>query len=574
MAVDDADYEPNNDMENAIEIAAGTYEGLTFTDTTDEDDWFYVDLAVGEVLRVEMEVTNGVDGDYFYLNFKDENSTFIDWDGFYYYDSPDEFDDVLGDLYYYAEEDAITVYIWCEYTGSHTGGATYNLSVEVFDAKTTPKFEYGVAVEDELEFNIANNVELTASDAVYDLFQEIYDNETLNMTDNPFKEGLNIKTVVQDILDFISDSVDLQFTISDIYNMDFHEGISTDFIEGDIAAKVDEEYTEPTALVEAKLYEFLNLTEPYLTTDAFNDLEDAVNSMIDDLDDVDPEDFQDMILVTQGYFDNISDFLELGSIAELDNGTTFPAWPDEHYVPFISRLISKSMSYVSSIVSLLGSAELCYPTDFSFANWYQFGLDAYSFMQAYAEQEGEEIPAIMDYSIEDILNNVGVTAFHVNDQSIGITWSLSGIDFNEVEDMIEYTSGDLEDDLAEELAYAGITLEDTTLVVSMALEYDEDMVLASVANYVEISITLTDSGLPSELAGLDGETISISSSQNVLRDGYKAPTVEQINEGDLGEARNMGGGIFANIPGYSAALIGLISLVSLSGLVIRMKRRH
>ncbi len=565
-ALDDSDYEPNNDLANAAVITTGVHTGLTLSSSTDEDDWFKIELSEGMAISVDMEVTDSDDGNYFYIRLTNENESFLDSDYFSYY-TDNEYGDNSGNVSYYADDSTLMVYIQCHYSFWNTNDATYTLRINIFDPKGDAKFSYGIETGEDLIYTASNNIDLQASSNFYnEVGGYIVDQIEDDAGEDVFSNSFNFSHFMGDLLDFFSMDVDLKFSISDIYNLDLQQNNrSTDVIEGSIMMGNNDNWVLPSAYMAGKLEELNSTFEPYFDPDFYDNFQPILNDSITELNDVEATDFEDLPLSVHTYFENVTDAIGI-SVDPLDDGTEFPAFPNEHYLP-----ISPSIFGFYSIFSLFSNVELCYPTDFSFLDWYNWGLDVYNFSAQYAEQEGEDIP-VFEHSIQDLFAIGGISSFHVDKQSIGFVWSLNGIDFDALEDILNYTDGDLEDDLTTELANQGIDYNNSGISVSFAVEYNSDMVLASYAQYVDMTIAFENTSITD--FNIDGETVRFSISQTLVREGYEAPTSEQIQDGELGENRDLGGGgFFSNIPGAPIEMISFASLVSLIALVYLIKRR-
>lgn len=575
VAVGDADYEPNDTWGTAAEITEGTHTGLYLEDSNDEDDYFSIDVPAERAISVKMLVEESEEYNDFYLSIENTDSSLEDSDSFTYYADPED-DENYGEVFLYFDA-ADTAYIHCEWDYFNSGNATYTLIIDIFNPIGDAKFEYGIAEDDQLVYTISNSMGFTASSDFYSTMEDyIVTGIEDQAGQTVFASDFDLENFTTNFLDFISDSVDAQLTVTDIYNIDYGQDISTDVMEGDVLVDVDGEYVLPPEYTIAKLNEFKTLIEPYLDADMYENLTDVIDEGITEMENADASDFEDLPFNTNAYFNNLSSYLDLGDMATLDNGTVFPALPSEHYFPlgdFLAPMYSLGTAMMSMTTGIFGSAKICYPTEYSFGDWYNFGMDTYDYMLAYADQEGENITE-SEYTFQELLGIMGVSTFYVDDTSIGISWSMNAADFNEIEDILNYTDGDLEGDFEEELQDMGIDYENSAAAFSFALEYDSDMVLASVAYYIDLTIVLDQQGLPTDLAILDDEILEISIGESMVRDGYVAPTKDQINDGEVGENRNLGGGFsLSNIPGYSFLFIGLISIVSTFAIIQRIYRR-
>jgi len=565
-------YEPNDVQGDAASIGEGTYTGLTF-DVTDMTDWYVVSVGAEMAISVEIEITYSNEGYYYYLDLE-ENTNFIwDYDGIRYTTTPSESDDNLGEATIFCKEAAdvyINVYTF------YSSDATYTMTIDVFDPKGSQKFEYGITTDDTLVYTLSNTVDFEASDNFYTEIEELIRSE---VTDEEYyyvvASDFSLQDFTADMEAFISTSVDLQFDITDIYNYDLGGDFSVDLIEGSIRMDVDGNWELPSTWGLTKIEEFKTMIEPYMNSTTYtDDLEPEIDFGISEIETATVADFDDLPLSSHTYFNDVNDFIPFDEF-DISNvtGNTMPTYPYNHYIPIGGLMPMGGMMMTSTIFSAFTSASLCYPTTFSFDELYQYGRDIYNYSTILADELGEDVPPFA-YTIDQLLEIGGISTFHVDSQSVAIVWASTALNFNTLDALLEYTEGNLESDFADELLYYGIDYENSAASVSFALEYDSDMVLASVASYIDITLAIdgTEQNLPSGV-DLDGEIVTISLIQSLVKDGVKAPTIDQINEGDIGEERNLTGGFdFSSIPGYSGLFVGLISIVSTSVLIFRKRR--
>ncbi|MHA1673927.1 MAG: hypothetical protein ACTSYI_09885 [Promethearchaeota archaeon] len=560
-------YEPNDTSFTAASITEGTYTGLTFN-ATDLLDWYEISVPAGNFISIEVEITGADDGNFYYLEIEGVwNGEFDDdADGFYYYIAPDENDDTIGNILVFCE---VATDILIEVTSYYATETNYTMTVDIYDPIGTPKFDYGIAEGDDLIYTLSNTLDFEASSAFYTEVQDYTESE-VNESEyySVVATNFSLEEFVGDMEDFISMSVDLKLDITDIYNFDMGEEYSFDWIEGDVRMGSEGVWELPSDYAVTKMEELKTMIEPHMNSTTYTDeAVPEIDDVIDHLETATTAEFNDLPLSGHTWFEDVNDFVGFSEL-DIANDSVFPTYPFDHYLP-----LGGFMEMGSSVFSAISSVSLCYPTEFNFAELYQFGLDVYDYADALAVELDEDL-AVFDYTVDELIAIGGISAFHVNNQSIAISWALNGVDFSTIDTLINYTEGILENDFEEELADINIDYDNSAAVFSMALEYDENMVLISATQFVDLSIAIAGQGLPTGL-DLGGEIITLSMEQSLVREGAVPPTIDQINEGELGEERNTSGGFdLSSIPGYSGLFVALISIASTFMLISRKKRTN
>lgn len=560
-------YEPNDYSFEAASITEGTYTGLTLN-STDYTDWYVVSVPAEMFLIVEIEITGADDGNYYTV--QTEDYWYGEWDdnsdGFYYFDSPTESYDTFGDIIVFCDVATDIYFKVYSYSSSDTN---YTMIVDVYDPIGAPKFDYGIAEGDELIYTLTNNVDFEATSAFYTAVQDYTESE-VNESEYYYvvAPDFSLENFVGDMETYISMSADLKLDITDIYNFDMGEEYSFDMIEGDIRMGNDGVWELPSDYAVTKMEELKTVIQPHMNSTTYADeAVPDIDEAITQLETATTAEFNDLPLSGHTWFDDVDDFVGFSEIA-IANDTVFPIYPFDHYLP-----IGGFMKMGSTVFSTITSVSLVYPTEFNFAELYQFGLDVYDYADALALELGEDI-SVFDYTVDQLLAMGGISAFHVNNQSVAISWALNGVDFDTIDTLINYTEGILENDFEEELASINIDYENSAAVFTMALEYDENMVLVSAAQFVDLSVAIAGQGLPTGL-DIGGEIISLSFEQSLVREGYVPPSETQIQEGELGESRNLTGGFdLSSIPGYSGLFVALISVASTFVLISRKRREN
>ncbi len=575
-------YEPNEDSSNAAQIGEGTYEDLTLLES--DYDWFQLEISADRAVKVTLELTDFFNTDYYvYLRlYREVDNYYNDYytiGSDYIYGYRDETSGIASAS---LDEDA-TVYIQV-YASNMLGEIEYELTVETFSPYGDVAYEYGVETEDELIYTATTNFEFFASDNFYYEVEDFIDDSLYDMGyDDMLSNDFTMEGMIQNFSSFISNSHDFQIIIDDLYNIDLQEGeMSRDYIVGSLRMGQDGVWQLPSDYLADQYEDWESILEPFLDPDAFDDFEDEMDSYVNDLRGLDEEEFSDLTFVSNYYIYNSTEYFGLDNIDELDNGDPFPDLPMENFFPFTFDdyyYYYYDMDYANYYINQFTSfAPLCYPKEFSFEEYYDFGVAAYGYAQALEEQriEEEEIYSIrpdLSFSIDELINMFGITSFNVDKQSIAATWSVNALDFNDLEDLFGWSdSNDMQTEFEEWLTYMGVDYDSSSAYISMAIEYDKNMVLASVALYVDFTVGFDMEYFP-ETLDLSGETVSISFSQFFTKEGLEPPTKDQIAEGEVGGERNLQDNLFGMIPGFSGQLIGAISAIAVISLLLRMKKR-
>ncbi|RLI63580.1 MAG: hypothetical protein DRO88_09490, partial [Promethearchaeia archaeon] len=447
LALSDDDFEPNDDFNSAVSITTGVHNGLTLSET-DLYDWYKIEVPKNMAIKAKMEVITESPSNNFYLLYLylDENKI-VASDVIF---SNSENEGLIGEVAYINQFSTQQIYIACLFNPLYyTAHAEYTLTIEIYDPKSDAVFNYGIDTGDVLVFAESNNIDITASPQFYNEIGALYiDKIESEANESVFSNNFNFSNFVDKLMEQISLNFYAQFSISEIFNLDLYsdDNMSTDIIEGSVLLGNDGNFMLPSEFAADQMEDFKTTFEPYFDSNFFNDnIEPIIDDALNELNNETAEDFQNLFLSSHRYFDNLTDALYL-SVDPLDNGTTFPALPNNHYVPFNSLINPTGFFNIFALFNLVSSTPICYPTDFSYVEWYNWGLDAFDFAKAYADQENEDVEAFA-YSFQQLMNIGGISSFHVDKQSISFVWDLNGVDFDKIDDLMNYTEGDLENDL-------------------------------------------------------------------------------------------------------------------------------
>ncbi|MHA1673928.1 MAG: hypothetical protein ACTSYI_09890 [Promethearchaeota archaeon] len=436
------------------------------------------------------------------------------------------------------------------------------------EPKNGPKFNYGINQGDELIYTFSSTGDLEVSDNFYTVIQNFMESELPTIYFENVASDFSFQALEADMEDLINTSVDIKLDITDIYNYDTNAEYSEDIIEGSIRLGNNEIWELPSEYLVSKIEEYKTLLQPHMNTTTYNDeIEPEIDALISDIENAAPEDFDSLTLSSHKWFENASEFLDLEAIAT-SNLTVFPTYPFDHYIPLGFGEVLMPMSI--NISSIIESVTFCYPTEFNFEDLYQYGRDLYQYAEVLTEESGEDVP-VLNYTIDELLEIGSISTFHVDPQSVAIYWTLSGVDFDSLFALMNYTSGDPENNYFANVAEILIDKNNSAAAVSLALEYDENMVLASFAIYVDLAITIDGMELPTGLE-LDGEIVNLSFFQSIVKKEEEAPTEQQIQEGEVGDDRLSNDTSTSKIYGYSGLVVVLISVAS--ALVLISRKKH
>lgn len=572
---EDDEYEENDDWDQAALLTEGTYTGLKLLDT-DGTDYFKIVVPSMQMVKV----VGSQDSPYSNWVYLDLATYEEDYNYYEYEDGTSFYSEESDVMYFNPFQDDMTVFIKVN-SWLFSGEITYNLELDLIDPVVDAYYEYGIAAGDDLDFTSTATFDFEASSEFYDEVETVMVAELeAEYGDDIFADDFDLEAMIADVEAIIGEPINIRFLIQELYGLnleDFDEDMAEylevlDVIQGDVRFETTDGYDLPPMWLSERAEGAAATMEGYFDADFWTDMgvEDGLDDFQDELANASEEDFNDLLLASHiKTTEPIADIAEDEGI-ELANGTTIPAPPMEYYMPgVITGMLFNDMGP--------GTTPMCFPTDFSMQDYWLWAQDLAEWFAIYYEEEtGEEMP---DMQLDDLLTAIGVTSFVVGDQGIGFSWSFDEIDYDSLQDWIEIVLNEtLTEDIDEmvEDAFDEIPLEYATFTgdYAIALEYDSDMVLASYAMYVNFEgvIDLTGFDVPAEFPDIDGEAISISISETFVRDGYSAPSQDQIIDGEIAENRSMGGGILSDIPGYPVWFMGFFGVISIIAIYVKAKK--
>jgi hypothetical protein len=434
--------------------------------------------------------------------------------------------------------------------------------------------------------------------------------------ENQFPTDFSLKSMVNDIEDLISIDTQVKYDINELYSIDMGLGgiygdlmvfdpiQSLNYVEGSLSMEQDGSWITPEEYTLARLDDINTTLEDHFDPEFYETLQWEFGIMLDinHLEELDASYFDEMILQMDLELDD-SLWSEVEAL-NLTDGTPFPKPPINNYLPggaisntilptmFLSPsyfMIGSSVQYqlVNSLTSI-NTPQLFYPQGWSFELYYNWLISVSDFMKTYAEENDYATgsTALEDVSINSFLNLIGVHSFTIRDNSIGIAWSMAEIDYEGIQELLDTIFGEeygisVGDQIGAMFNAYAIEPESFVGEFSVALEYDANKVLASYATYFDITASLNTTDLlegMTDAPDINGEEISINGYYKFVRDGFYAPSVSQIEEGELGDERDLTVndapiGLFANIPGYPPAIFGLVSLIAIPFLYLIVKKK-
>ena len=167
----------------------------------------------------------------------------------------------------------------------------------------------------------------------------------------------------------------------------------------------------------------------------------------------------------------------------------------------------------------------------------------------------EEASGLNATTYDDMIENAGITRLRANTNGIALVFTTDTYDFEFIEDMtgIDFNS-----------TTSAIPTSEFEARVLTAVEYDEDGLLADYTTYYEFS------------AVKEGERFTVYLTTSLYHDDYSIVDKDQVVDGSVGDLRNLTGfncPFLNSIPGYSTGAISLIALVSIAGLILKLKRK-
>ena len=432
-------------------------------------------------------------------------------------------------------------------------------------------FSYGVSEGDELVYTLSSNLDIGFSnDSVYDVIDAFILDNTGNESDTAAIFGF--------INELAAQNYKMKFVIGDMYSHTWNESWTDtyngrwetdedgyelqreDRFNGSLRMDVGDGNgfvlpTEAQQVLGQKVWDIYNSSGFFSETELEFLYDDMTNTSNDDTN-----------------YDNFDFYsVQAEDIAYYMNGTMIPdPWDEDGEDGPDIQPVVPGMDSPNGLPFIL-------PSSFNFnviGTNFQSMVD---YEMTMADEENLDLP-FSDFA--GAKSALGIGTFSTTPRSMAFAVNFENMNLTVIEQLIwgnETTPGQLEG----MLNYYGVY--NLTGSITAAVEYSEDMTLASLAMYIDAGIELNTTDLELPLGPEDGygyptdvpapwiqDELSISGSFTVTADGVAPPSIDDIQEGNVGEER-IDGSPGIEIPGYPLWIMGVVSAIT-AGMIIQKKR--
>ena len=557
LGASDDDYlEDNDDFSSASEVYDNSFNLIAI-----DDDWFKVSLEYGMKLNIEINYEY-IMGDLNLSLYDDSeillltstktlNDEYISWDAHY---SGDHYILIEGlNLNYnmLIERCQPNTYVEYEYTQN-----------------PDPYFNYGVNENDEFIYDVIFDVDFTASNQFYDLLDEYYINQSKEGHFYNLSSDFSTEKIINDLENIVQQNFDLKINTKDIYNsllncswgngflhVPYHGNVyfpdggyyieNLDYFFGGLAVDLGDGsgWEEPQVIALQFLSDYKELLLPHFEGQSQTDFLDDYGYIDDDIlnlfngTDWDNIDFEMVLSSREYYYQNgtqISTDFEF-----MDVEPPFPEFMGAVGLPFFL------------------------PTQMNFEDYYNYLNDVIQEWRPYCDDNPSDCEwpdELSDvFNLGDLEGKVGITNIEVQSNAIGISFNLDEVDAELIE-IIDFFTG-LEE----------IGIYNFTGTINYALEFDDNWVLLSMAIYIDGDLTLDWINIPDAPINFNIEVLELDLVLTICQQGYYPPSIDQIQNGEVGENRNPSSMPF-DIPSYPLAALGIIGLISVFALIKKYKK--
>ncbi len=469
----------------------------------------------------------------------------------------------------------------------------YSLSVEFFDPRLPVQLQYHAAIGDKFTYNLDTSFELYAKNAFYSAMTDYMKSESEDNTGSvTIDEDFNYKSYVQDLTAFATRTIPIQLTISDLYSLEKAGYLETyeyeqlgyqDIVEGEIQIQDGSSWVTPAEYVLSQCDELEDILLDHVGNQYFmEEYESEIDNCVSELNKFDENDFAKLPLQTQFVVNEAFwTFLENQNVT-LRDGTPFPQTPLPNYIPpyLANRMVFNDPS--NPFTGILPN--LCYPQGFSFAEYFAWYEQVTAFMKTYGQENDlvGDLGNLFDMTLEDFLGSVGITKINLKDKSFGLVWTYDELNFAEIDTLIQNISPypneeSFEVRVQDYLLDCSLDPETFQGTAGISCEYDEDMILTSFVFYFDGmgQFNFSEGSPTAKNPNVEGKQVSLSGHISLVREGYYAPSLQQIELGELGNLRDMTQAprtpILESVPGYSSLILGLLGVISSIAIGFRIK---
>ena len=169
----------------------------------------------------------------------------------------------------------------------------------------------------------------------------------------------------------------------------------------------------------------------------------------------------------------------------------------------------------------------------------------------------EDSTSLSAIDFDQMTEDDGITALRANTNGIGIAFTTDTFSYTFIEEMtgIDFNS-----------TTSAVPTSEFETQVHMALEYDEDGLLADIVIYYDFSAVVDASS----------ERFHVYLTTSIYHEDYSMVEKDQIEDGSVGDRRNLTGfncPFLNSLPGYPVGVVSLLALVSVAGLILKFKRK-
>ncbi len=380
----------------------------------------------------------------------------------------------------------------------------------------TQTYTYGVEVGNESIFNVYFNL--------YAEFESSFEYDVSDMA------GL-----VEDYFAPINEEeFQIQMEVTQIYSDSEEYDVFNASIRAREAEDEEGEWGLPTAYSTSEIYDVANYT--------LNSLGD-VNDMF----------FQSGVNNATKIIDETIDF-DNGEIQRINTVNSTSSDADEPQSPF-------------DIFGLDGPV-FFKPTEYDLGEWLTYAEDVANY----------NIDSTPYEDFDQMVESAGISTLKANPNGMAIVFDTTKINSTFYNTSIDYTF--IEDFTGVNFdpndTVTDVPLSDFEVLMHMAIEYDEDGILADYIIYYDFSAVVDTTGFADSPLLVD-ERFHVYLTVSIYNDEWSTAEKDQIIYGEVGDNRNLSGfncPFLNSIPGYPIGAMSALGLISVAVLVLKFKRKN
>ncbi len=578
-------FETNNAFESATVLSTGNYSNLRLIPG---DRYDYYKFSVPKNHMIKVCSTQDLGNGYLSISFLDKDENYLTQPYVYYGDKTRQ-------ISYFVRQ-STEIYLRCySYLDEHEF-LNYSLSISMYDPRLPLQLTYAPSIGDSYIYNVGTSFEMEASNAVYSKMTEYFKENSADISGAvTIGDDFNVKSLVSDFTEFVSTETPVKYTIKDLYSLEKVGLLPSneigvigyqDTIEGLLEMQQNGKWVTPAEYSIAQLEEIQSLLQDNFDAKYYEkEFEESLTENIESLEEFTEEDFQYTPFQTHNLLTSVFwEELDANNYT-LADGTLFPQPPIASYIPtmLVENYFMDSNAMRGNPLASIAPC-LCFPQEFSFAEYFAWMDQVSVFLKTYAQENDHinENADLLNITFASFLESIGIQDLTVKDTSLGMTWLFDAMNYAEIDNLMEIATGEEPDESFEIAVHhylldQAIDPETFHGKAGIALEYDEDRMLSSFVFYFEGTgqANFTEAEDVEEMPEIEGEEISISGSFSFVRDGLYAPSLQQIEMGELGNLRDMTQAprtpILESIPGYSGVFLGCFGVMSILGIIVYIR---